>query len=213
MKDFWKNLRNSFFAGLVVVVPVAGSVAILLGLFNWVTDLMLPSRLRSQELTFLYRIIALVTFVMLVMIVGWVTRLVVGRQLVSLSERIIGRVPLLNRIYAFVKEVSQTLLGGKKSVFTRVALVEYPRPGVYAIGFVTSESEGEVQAKTKSHVINVFVPTTPNPTSGFLLLVPREQVIDLEMTVAEGMKLVISGGAVVPSYRPRTPQSAAPAAN
>lgn len=212
MNPFWKSARNSFFAGLVVVVPVAASIAILLGLFNWVTDMMLPARLRSQELTFLYRVIALVTFVVFVTMVGWITRLVVGRQLVSLSEKIIGRVPLLNKIYGFVKEVSQTLLGGKKTVFERVVLVEYPRPGLYAIGFVTSEAEGEAQARTKEKVINVFLPTTPNPTSGFLALVPREQVTDLDMTVAEGMKLVISGGSVMPPYTPRTTQPAAPAA-
>jgi uncharacterized membrane protein len=87
-------------------------------------------------------------------------------------------------------------------MFQRVVLVEFPRPGLYSIGFVTSETVGEAQAKTKETVINVFVPTTPNPTSGFLVLVPREKVTELSMSVAEGMKLVISGGAVVPPYPP-----------
>ena len=213
MRDFGKNLRNSFFAGLLVVVPMAASVVILLGLFNWVTDMMLPTRLRSQELTFLYRIIALAAFVVFVILIGWITRLVIGRQLVSFGEVIIGRVPLLGKIYGFVKEVSHTLLGAKKTVFDRVVLVEYPRPGVYAIGFVTNEAEGEVQEKTKSRVINVFLPTTPNPTSGFLLMVPRHEVIDLDMTVAEGMKVVISGGAVVPPYSPAVKNSAPPQAS
>lgn len=207
MSRVWKHLRNSFFAGLLVVVPVAASVAILLGLFNWVTDMMLPSQLLEAELAFVYRTIALVLFVVMVTVVGWVTRLMVGRQLVSIGEALIRRVPFLNTIYNFIKEVSHTLLGGKKTVFERVVLVEYPRPGVYAIGFVTNEGEGEVQAKTKAKVINVFLPTTPNPTSGFLLMIPREQAVDLDMTVAEGMKLVISGGAVVPPYAP----AAAPA--
>ena len=211
MSETWKNLRNSFFAGLLVVVPVAASVLILIGVFTWVTDFMLPEGLRQQMLTPLYRIIALVVFVAFTMGVGWITRLVVGKRMVSATEAIIGRVPLLNKTYGFMKEISQTLLSGRKTMFQRVVLVEFPRPGIYSIGFVTSEAEGEAQAKTKETVINVFVPTTPNPTSGFLVLVPRGQLIELSMSVAEGMKLVISGGAVAPPFTPASQQTTAPA--
>ena len=206
MSETWKRLRNSFFAGLLVVVPVAGSVLILLGFFTWLTNFMLPSALQQQMLSPLYRVLALVLFVALTTGVGWITRLVVGRQIIGVSETLIGRVPVLNKTYSFIKEISQTLLSGRKTMFQRVVLVQFPRPGVYSIGFVTSETEGEVQAKTRETVINVFVPTTPNPTSGFLILVPREQVVELEMSVAEGMKMVISGGAVVPPYSPATSQ-------
>jgi uncharacterized membrane protein len=207
MSEMWKNLRNSFFAGLLVVVPVAASVLILLGIFTWVTDFMLPESLSKQMLTPLYRIIALVVFVVFTMGVGWITRHVMGRRLVLAGETIIGRVPLMNKTYGFMKEISQTLLSGRKTMFQRVVLVEFPRPGVYSIGFVTSETGGEAQAKTSETVINVFVPTTPNPTSGFLILVPRQQLVDLNMTVAEGMKMVISGGTVVPTYTPATQQT------
>lgn len=210
MSELWKNLRNSFFAGLLVVVPVAASVMILLGVFTWVTDFMLPDALRQQMLTPLYRIIALVVFIAFTMGVGWITRLVMGRRMVSATETMIGRVPLLNKTYGFMKEISHTLLSGQKTMFRRVVLVEFPRPGVYSVGFVTSEAEGEAQTKTGETVINVFVPTTPNPTSGFLLLVPREQLVDLSMSVAEGMKMVISGGTVVPGYTPVAPQSLKP---
>jgi len=134
--------------------------------------------------------------------VGWITRHVMGRRMVSATETMIGRVPLLNKTYGFMKEISQTLLSGRKTMFQRVVLVEFPRAGVYSIGFVTGETGGEAQAKTGETVINVFVPTTPNPTSGFLILVPRGQLVDLNMTVAEGMKMVISGGTVVPLYSP-----------
>jgi uncharacterized membrane protein len=211
MTETWKNLRNSFFAGLLVVVPVAASLLILLGVFTWVTDFMLPDALRQQMLTPLYRVIALVLFVAFTMWVGWVTRLVVGKQMVSGTEAIIARVPLMNKTYGFMKEISQTLLSGRKTMFQRVVLVEFPRAGIYSVGFVTSEAEGEAQAKTGETVINVFVPTTPNPTSGFLILVPREQLIDLKMTVAEGMKLVISGGTVVPPYTPAKQPAVEPA--
>lgn len=207
MSETWKNLRNSFFAGLLVVVPVAASVLILIGVFTWVTDFMLPGRLRQQMFTPLYRVIALVVFVTFTTAVGWITRLVVGKRMVSATEAIIGRVPLLNKTYGFMKEISQTLLSGRKTMFQRVVLVEFPRPGIYSIGFVTSETGGEAQAKTKETVINVFVPTTPNPTSGFLVLVPRGQLIELGMSVAEGMKLVISGGAVVPPFTPTSQQT------
>ncbi len=210
MNALWKSVRNSFFAGLLVVVPVAASILILLGLFTWITNFMLPESLRTQFLTPLYRIGALIAFVALTTLVGWVTRLVVGRRMVALVEDMIGRVPLLNKTYGFMKEISQTLLAGRRTMFQRVVLVQFPRPGIYSVGFVTSQAAGEAQVKTRETVINVFVPTTPNPTSGFLILVPREQLIDLDMTVAEGMKMVISGGAVVPPFAPKTQPPAAP---
>jgi uncharacterized membrane protein len=207
MSEMWKDLRNSFFAGLLVVVPVAASVLILLGIFTWVTDFMLPEALHQQMLTPLYRIIALIVFILFTTGVGWITRHVVGKRMVSATESMIGRVPLLNKTYGFMKEISHTLLSGRKTMFQRVVLVEFPRPGVYAIGFVTGEAQGEVQEKTGEAVINVFVPATPNPTSGFLIFVPRDKVVNLTMTVAEGMKMVISCGTVVPSYPPMTQQN------
>jgi uncharacterized membrane protein len=197
----WKKVRRSFFAGLLVVLPVAGSILILLGLFTWITNFMLPSSLHDKMLTPVYRVVALLLFIALTTLVGWVMRLVIGRRMMSVTETIIGRVPLLNKTYVFMKEVSQALLSGRKTMFQRVVLVEYPRAGVYTIGFVTSEAKGEAQTKTKETVINVFFPTTPNPTSGWLALVPREQIIDLDMSVSDGMKLVVSGGVVVPPAR------------
>lgn len=198
MNRYWTGFRKSFFAGLLVVVPVAASVGIMLWLFNTVTDWLLPESLLQHRQGFLFRLVALIASVLLVTFVGWITRLVIGRRLIVAGEALIRRVPLLNKTYGFMKEISQTLLSGQKTMFQRVVLVEYPRPGVYTIGFVTSEATGETQIKTPQQVINVFLPTTPNPTSGWLALVPREQVIDLDMSVADGMRLVISGGSVMP---------------
>jgi uncharacterized membrane protein len=195
MNDRWRNFRNSFFAGLLVVGPVALSLWILWWLLTALTD-WLPDHLRNP----FFRVVALLVMVAFTAGVGWVMRWMVGRWLVAFTEKVIGQVPVLNKTYAFMKEISQTLLSGRKTMFQRVVLVEFPRPGLYSIGFVTSEAGGEPQAKTAEIVVNVFIPTTPNPTSGFLVLVPRTQVRDLEMTVAEGMKMVISGGAVVPPY-------------
>ncbi len=210
MKEWLKALRRSFFAGLLLVVPVAASVLILLWLFTWITDFMLPESLRQHLLTPLYRIIVLVLFVAATMLVGWITRWVIGRRMVALGEDVIGHVPLLNKTYGFMKEISQTVLGGKRTMFQGVVLVQFPRPGIYSIGFVTGKTEGEAQEKTKEAIVNVFVPTTPNPTNGFLILVPREQLVELDMTVGEGMKMVISGGTVAPPYPPKAQHSPAP---
>jgi uncharacterized membrane protein len=212
MNETFKNLRNSFFAGLLVVVPVAASVLILLGIFTWMTDFILPDALRQQMLTPLYRIIVAILFVAFTIFVGWVTRLVAGKRMVSATESIITHVPLLNKTYGFMKEISQTVLSGKKTMFKRVVLVEFPRAGMYTIGFVTNDTGGEIKGKMRETVISVFVPAAPNPTSGILLFIPRGELIDLEMSVAEGMKMVISCGSVEPLYTPKILQPTAPLA-
>jgi len=144
--------------------------------------------------------VALAVFVFLVTAVGWVTRLVIGRRVVTLAEKAIARVPLLNKMYGFMKEISQTLLSGQQTMFQRVVLVEYPRPGAYTIAFATAEAHGEARERTGSALVSVILPTPPNPTTGYLALFPREQVVDLEMNVADAMKMSFSGGAVVPPY-------------
>ena len=195
MSQFWKSLRNSFFAGLLIVLPVGAS----LGLLWWGVTLVtawLPEQFSAPQ----HRLLAVVVLIVVTIGAGWLARRVVGKRLIAVAETLIRQMPLLNRIYPFMKEISQTMLSGQKTMFQRVVLVEFPRPGVYSIGFVTGVTGGEVQAKIATAVLNVFVPTTPIPTNGFLILVPPEQVVDLEMSVAEGMKLVISGGTVVPPY-------------
>ena len=112
------------------------------------------------------------------------------------------RVPLLNKIYGTIKQVNEAFSSGKKTAFKTVVLVEFPRPGMYSIGFITSEQHEEVQTKTKEKVVCVFVPTTPNPTSGFLVLVPEDKVTKLDMSVADGIKYIISLGSVAPEYAP-----------
>jgi uncharacterized membrane protein len=126
----------------------------------------------------------------------------------AIAEVIIARVPLLNKTYGFMKEVSYTMLAGQKTMFDHVVLVEYPRPGIYTIAFATADTGGEAAIKTGSALVSVFLPTPPNPTTGYLALYPREQVIDLEMSVTDAMKMSFSGGAVVPPYPlPASPQA------
>jgi uncharacterized membrane protein len=116
---------------------------------------------------------------------------------------LIGRVPFVNSVYKTVKQVVETFSSNRDDVFQTTVLFEYPRKGMYTIGFMTSTSKGEVQEKTQGNMVNVFLPTTPNPTSGFLLIIPREDVVFLDMSVSDGIKMIISGGVVNPKWLPK----------
>jgi uncharacterized membrane protein len=194
---FWRRTLKLFFSGLMIMLPLILSVTVLTWVFNRLTG-WLPMGYRTP----LYRLAALVFLILLITGIGWLTRRVVGKRLHAGAESVIFRVPVLNRIYGFFKEISLTVLGAKRAVFNRVVLIEYPKPGTYAIAFVTNESPGEIQAKTGRNMIAVFLPTSPNPTSGFLLIVPKDKTIPLEMNVTEGIRMVISGGSLTPEYQP-----------
>lgn len=203
VKRWWHTVRRSFLAGLLVVVPVAASVFFVLWVFRWVTDLLLPSTVvEGREQTLFPRLAALAAFVLLVTLVGWAMRWMAGKRLLAAGERIIGRVPLWNQTYRFIKDVSDTFLGDKGSMFRRVVLVEYPRPGLYTLAFATADTGGEVAARMDPTSVSVFLTTPPNPTTGYLGLFPRDQVVDLEMGVTDAVKMIFSGGAVVPQYPP-----------
>jgi uncharacterized membrane protein len=122
-----------------------------------------------------------------------------GRTLVRMGERLLSRMPVVRSVYGTLKQIFETILAQKSRSFREVVLIEYPRRGLGAIGFVTGPTRGEVQARSEDELVNVFLPTTPNPTSGFLLFVPKRDLIHLDMSIEEGIKLVISGGIVTPS--------------
>lgn len=134
-------------------------------------------------------------------IVGWFATNFLGKLVIRISEYVVDRVPVIRTIYAAIKQIFETIMASQSQAFREVVMLEYPRKGVWSIGFVTGRSEGEVQRVTENETINVFVPTTPNPTSGYLLFVPKKELKYLEMTVEEGVKLVISGGIVSPPDR------------
>jgi uncharacterized membrane protein len=142
--------------------------------------------------------LGLVLVVLIVLVVGILTRNFVGRRMVRLGERIVDRIPLARVLYVGVKQLMEALILQKSKAFQKAALIEYPRKGVYAIAFITGESRGEVQQLTEKKMINVFVPTTPNPTSGFYILIPEDELKILDMTVEEAFKLIVSGGIVSP---------------
>lgn len=199
-------LRKYFFTGIFVLLPLAVTLWILHILvenvgapasrlfFGW---LPLP-----ENWEFVLKILGVLLVLFLVTLLGLLSNLLLGRIFINYSEKIVRRLPFIRVIYGTVKQIVSTFAEQKKAVFQQTVLVEYPKEGTYAIGFLTGDSKGEIQHKTSRDLINVFVPTTPNPTSGFLLFVPREEVIPLEMSITEGMKAVISGGAVVPAYIP-----------
>lgn len=201
-----KPIRNSLITGIVILLPLGVTMIVIsflvkhLGtptskLIFWFID---PAFKGQAWVVPLLDIAATLVVIVAITIFGFLSKYFIGRGLVHLAEGVLTRVPFVNNIYITAKQIVQTFSEENRAVFQRVALVEYPRKGVYAIGFLTSTAAGEVQTKTSEKVVNVFVPTTPNPTSGFLLLIPEDQIIYLDMAVTDGMKLIISGGAVVP---------------
>jgi uncharacterized membrane protein len=206
------KLRNAFFTGLIVILPLGVTIFIL----NFMLDRIgapagelffgfLDRDLRAQTpMSILLRLVSTLVVLALITILGLCSRFVIANYFLHKVERLLDRVPFINAVYRTVKQIVDTFSKQKKAVFQEVVLLEYPRKGTYAIGFLTSVAKGEVQAKTGAETVNVFVPTTPNPTSGFLLMVPVDEISRMDMTVSEGMKLVISGGAVVPPWHPES---------
>ncbi|MBU1888404.1 MAG: DUF502 domain-containing protein [Candidatus Omnitrophica bacterium] len=199
------KIRASFFTGTLIVIPVILTIWVLYFIIDKFNLLLLDpimgflkNWVPAQNIEAMTRSLVFLLLLVFLTLVGLAARIIILRNIFGFGEKILYRVPMISSIYRAIKELSFAFFVQKNSIFQRVVLVEYPRKGLYQIGFVTSETKGEAQKKTKETVINVFIPTTPNPTSGMLVLVPVEDVMEMNMSVAEGMKMVISGGAVVP---------------
>jgi uncharacterized membrane protein len=195
---FGKKLRQSFITGLLVITPLVISLWILYNIFEKADGLLgaIITRVIGRNVPGL----GVILLVILIIAAGIFARNYVGRILINWGNLVLFRIPLFNKIYIALKQIFEVFLGERKTIFQRVVLFQYPRKGIYSVGFVTSESRGEIQTRTEQDLVNVFLPTTPNPTSGFLLFIPEEDLIELDMSVEEGIKLVISGGAVTPYY-------------
>lgn len=187
------QLKKSFLTGLLVVLPIGGTIYILLLLIKALNSILPFSFLPYG--TGLLLTVALITFI------GFMTSNIMGARLIKMGEGVLFRIPLVKNVYTAVKQISDAMLSSQARNFRRVVMLEYPRKGLYTLAFVTGVARGEVQDKTAKKVISVFVPTTPNPTSGFFLMVAEEEVIDLDMSVEDAFKLVISGGLVSPGVR------------
>ena len=192
------RLRTWLIAGLLVVLPVGVTAFVLVKVFGFLDHLLGPifTVLLETEVPGL----GLIAGVILILVVGALASNIVGRRVVEGFDWLMMRIPLARTIYSATKQFSDSILSQNRGAFKEAVLIEWPRAGLYSVGFVTGETRGEAQEKTKERVINVFIITTPNPTTGFLCLVPESQVTPLEMTVEDALKLVVSAGIVVPPY-------------
>jgi uncharacterized membrane protein len=198
---FAARVKRMFLTGLVILAPVALSVYVLLLIFRFMDGIFAP-QIQAWVDPFIPGFyvpgLGVILTLLVVLVLGWLSNNVVGRRVMAAVERLIQRVPVGGAIYAATKGVMEALSRDRSEAFKRVVLVEYPRVGLFSLAFVTgSDRWPEVHPATEDFVL-VFLPTTPNPTSGYLLLVPREQAIDLDMTVEEGVRMVISGGILRP---------------
>jgi len=206
-KSLFARWRASFFTGLAVVLPGVITLAVVKWFFGTVsslTDLLLfflPKEWTHADsgkgtMFWYWSLLALALAVGIVTVAGLLTRHYMGKRMIAWADSLMLRVPVLNKIYGTIKQVDEAFKSGKNSSFQTVVLVEYPREGIYSVGFITSEQADEVLKKTGKKCVCVFIPTTPIPTGGFLIIVPEEEIIKLDMSVADGFKYIISLGAL-----------------
>lgn len=195
--------RNAFLSGALLLAPLAVTILA----FSWIIDKVggtfrpiyqdyLP--LSLQRIPFFWDFLATIVVLLLVTAFGFLSNYVLGKYFFSVGERAIQRIPGVGAVYHSVKQIVATFGSQNRHLFNKVVLVEYPRKGVWTLGFLTNKTQGEPHVAIGPEIWTVFVPTTPNPTSGFLLLLPRHEIIELDMSVGDGMKMIISGGAVMP---------------
>ena len=207
--SFSRKFRNAFLTGLIIFLPLGTTIFVLnflLGMFQEpATRLARELGLEAERFFFgletLLAILGLAIGVLALTALGFLSNYVLGKFFISTAEKFLGKVPFLNTVYRSAKQIVQTFGRENRAVFKEVVLIEYPRSGCYVLGFVTCEASSEIDQVMDRKLTNVFVPTTPNPTSGFLLLLPREEIISLDLSVGDGMKMLISGGAVSPSAK------------
>ena len=212
-KSFFSGLRNSFLTGVVVIAPVGLTVWLIWSVIGWVDGVVLPfvpNRYQPENIlnTFLgldiqlqLRGLGVVFFLIFTTFVGWLAKGLLGRSLIRSAERFVNRMPVVRSIYSGVKQIAETVFSQADRSFEKACIVQYPRKGIWAVGFISTSAKGEIRARVNDaqNLLSVFVPTTPNPTSGFLFFFPAEDVIELDMSIEDAAKLVISAGLVYPN--------------
>ena len=200
--NFFSRLRSYFFAGILVTTPT-----ILTLYFAWGTVLFVDKSVKSliplpyqEQFYLLFKIpgLGIIIVTTMLTIIGAVAAGALGNYFIKLSERIFQRTPVVRVIYNAIKQITEAVFNQSSQAFREVVMIEYPRKGIWSLGFITGTTKGEAQELTTSEVVNVFIPTTPNPTSGFLLFVPHTDIRKLKMSVEDGIKMVISAGIVTP---------------
>ncbi|WP_299030170.1 DUF502 domain-containing protein [uncultured Sulfitobacter sp.] len=209
--------RGNFLTGLVVIAPVGLTIWLIWSVVGWIDGFVLPlvplnyhpDRLIQDLLGFdpnvqiNVRGIGVIIFLLFTMLVGWMAKGLIGRSFIRFAESLVERTPVVRSIYSGIKQISETIFAQSERSFEKACLIEYPRKGIWAIGFISTEAKGEIAARSDNtgDVMSIFLPTTPNPTSGFLLFLPKRDVIELDMSVEDSAKLVISAGLVYPNAK------------
>lgn len=197
------SLRRSLFAGILVTTPLAVTIYLTWLFFVFVNGL-IAKLLPAENYEMLHDLmnipgLGLLIAVVFFIVVGWFATNVLGRVIVRFSDFIFHRVPIVNTVYKAVQQVLETLIGSQAQSFREVVLLEYPRAGSWTLGFVTGPMEAEIQSAQAAEMVSVFVPTAPSPVNGFLLFVPKKDIIPLKMSVEDGIKMVVSIGIITPS--------------
>ncbi|AHD00924.1 DUF502 domain-containing protein [Leisingera methylohalidivorans] len=204
-RGLFASLRASFFTGIVVIAPVSLTIWLLWSVMGWIDSVVLPlvpTTFRPEQYIGInLRGVGLIIFLLFTIVVGWIAKGILGRSLINFAESLVERMPVVRTVYSGIKQISETVFAQSERSFEKACLVQYPRKGIWAIGFISTTAKGEISKKveTSRGLVSVFLPTTPNPTSGFLLFVPEEDVIELDMSVEDSAKLVISAGLVYPN--------------
>lgn len=200
--SFVTKLRNYFLAGIVITAPISLTIYLTWLFIDWVdrqVTPLLPSPYNPETyLPFSIPGLGLLIMVVFLTFVGFVAANLFGRTLISLGERLVNRMPVVRTLYNAFKQILETVLQSSSQSFRQVVMLEYPRRGVWAVAFVTADTTGEIARRGDQELINIFLPTTPNPTSGFLLIVPKRDLIFLDMSVEEAAKFIISAGVIMP---------------
>jgi uncharacterized membrane protein len=202
-----QDLKNDLIAGLLVIIPLATTIWLTITIANWVINFLtrIPKQLNPFDgldpiLTNLLNFfVGLAVPLAFILLIGLMARNIAGRWLLNVGEQLLQSIPLAGSVYKTLKQILETLLKDSKSKFSRVVLVEYPRKGMWTLGFVTGTVSSELQATLSEPMLSVFFPTTPNPTSGWYAIVPEDDVINISMSIEDAFKVLISGGIVNPS--------------
>lgn len=202
-----QDLKNDLIAGLLVVIPLATTIWLTFTIASWVIDFLtkIPKQINPFDglhpilVNLLNFLVGLAVPLLSILLIGLMARNIAGRWLLDLGERLLQAIPLAGSVYKTLKQLLETILKDSNDKFRRVILVEYPRRGVWAIGFVTGTVSRDIQSQMATAMLSIFVPTTPNPTTGWYAIVPEDEVLNLSMSVEDAFKVIVSGGIVSPS--------------
>lgn len=202
------KVRGNFLAGLIVIAPIGFTMWIINSIIGWIDGWVLPlipyNYHFAEYIGINLKGLGVMFFLVFTVLVGWVAKGILGRTFLRVGENLVDRTPIVRSVYSGIKQIAETVLSSRDSSFEKACLIEYPRKGIWAIAFVASDSRGEIAEKNpdkQNQLVSVFIPTTPNPTSGFLLFIPKSDIKYLDMTIEEAAKLVISAGLVYPKEK------------